>query len=107
MTGSRFVLALALLACLALPLSLYAGDPKVIINDPNLPCPGISGLNFNFSSDGSGGGFLCFTNMSGITWTQLDVNVPPPMPIDVITCGGNAFIGCMVVASRGRRLCHD
>ena len=87
MTGSRFVLALALLACLALPLSLYAGDPHVIINDPSFPCPG-DHLSFSFSSDGSGGGVLCFTNMSGVTWTQLDVNVPPPMPIDVIHLRG-------------------
>ncbi len=97
MTGSRFVLALALLACLALPLSLYAGDPRVIINDPPFACPVVTGLSFDFFSDASGGGSLCFMNMSGVTWTQLDVNVPAPMPIDVITCGGIAFSSCLVL----------
>ena len=87
----RLGLLIALvLACTTLMLAF---DPVIHVDDPQ----GVGtpvGLSFTFTSDGSGGGLLNFINMSGVTFVNLQIDVPPPLPIAAITCDGNAFPSC-------------
>ena len=93
MTLLRAVLLTALVALYAVRLQ---ADPQVIINDPPGPCTPV-GLSFTFISDGAGGGTVCFSNGSGQDWSFLEVNVPMPMPPElIISCGGTAFAVCEV-----------
>jgi hypothetical protein len=72
---------------------MVAFDPGIHVDDPQGPGTPV-GLSFTFTSDGSGGGLLNFINTSGVTFTTLEFNVPPPSPLAPIVCGGNAFTNC-------------
>jgi hypothetical protein len=72
---------------------MFAFDPGVHVDDPQGPGTPV-GLSFTFTSDAFGGGLLNFTNTSGLTFVTLQIDVPPPLPIAPITCGGNAFVHC-------------
>src|SRR6516164_948558 len=87
----RFGVLIALvLACNSLMLAF---DPVIHVDDPQGPGTPV-GLSFTFTSDGSGGGLLNFDNTSGVTFVNLQIDVPPPLPIAPITCDGNAYVHC-------------
>jgi hypothetical protein len=94
-----FLLVLTMMSANRLQASSQPNDPRIIISgghDSLAPFTSIFGLTFTFFANGSGGGFLTFTNMSGVDWTYLEVNVPAPMPAGTIMCGGTAFTTCFV-----------
>ena len=78
---------------LACNSSMLGFDPGIHVDDPQGPGTPV-GLSFTFTSDASGGGLLNFINTSGVTFTTLEFNVPPPSPLAPIVCGGNAFTNC-------------
>jgi hypothetical protein len=84
------VLFALLLACSS---SMLAFDPGIHVDDPQGPGTPV-GLSFTFTSDALGGGVLNFVNTSGMTFVNLQIDVPPPQPIAPIICGGNAYTHC-------------
>ena len=72
---------------------VLAFDPGIHVDDPQGPAAPV-GLTFTFTSDAFGGGLLNFVNTSGVTFVNLQIDVPPPSPIAAITCGGNAYVHC-------------
>jgi hypothetical protein len=84
------VLIALVLACNSLMLAF---DPVIHVDDPQGKGTPV-GLAFTFTSDASGGGLLSFMNTSGVTFVDLQFDVPPPLPISPIKCDGNAYPHC-------------
>jgi len=94
------LLRLAVLIALVLACNswMLAFDPGIHVDDPQGTGTPV-GLTFTFTSDALGGGLLSFTNTSGVTFVNLQIDVPPPLPLAPITCGGNAYIHCFQQAT--------
>lgn len=102
MLGYRLAIVLALAALCSVSMlgsATAPTDPRVIITDPAGPCTPV-GLRFNFHADGSGDGTQCFTNGSGEDWFNLDILVENSFS-GTLSCGGNAFLQCMVGTDHG------
>jgi len=84
------ILIALVLACSTM---MMAFDPGIHVDDPQGPGTPV-GLSFTFTSDAFGGGLLNFINTSGVTFVNLQIDVPPPMPIAPIVCDGNAYFHC-------------
>ena len=87
-------LRLAVLVGLVLACSswMLAFDPGIHVDDPQTGTPVV--VAFTFTSDVFGGGVVNFINISGITFTNLEVDVAAPFPIAPISCDGNAYVHC-------------
>jgi hypothetical protein len=98
--GMRLWRAVLLTLLVGFCAAKMQAGPRVIIHDPDAPFPTPVGLTFTFNSDSSGGGILTFTNASGVNWFNLYIFVPPPDPVAAITCGGDTFANCVVLAGQ-------
>ena len=76
-------------------------DPKMDVTDPicGEGCTFLESTVFSFTSNGNGGGFLTFKNVSAIDWTSLLIETgsdPFNVPASSVTCTTNAFMSCQV-----------
>lgn len=75
---------LLILACFVVSSPAFVRAANMDITDPTcVECTNPVGTTFTFSSNAAGGGFLAFTNNSGVDWTSLAI----------IETGVPAFIG--------------
>jgi hypothetical protein len=87
----RFAFLISLvLACNSLTMAF---DPVIHVDDPQGPGTPV-GVVFTFTSDAFGGGLLNFINTSGVTFVNMQIDVPPPLPLAPIACDGNAYVHC-------------
>ncbi|HLH04488.1 MAG TPA: PEP-CTERM sorting domain-containing protein [Bryobacteraceae bacterium] len=76
------------------PALLEARNPTILIKDPTTGIP-ITSNTFAFGADPNGGGVLDFQNVSGKTWSTIDVTATLP-DLTPITCGPGPFLTCTV-----------
>lgn len=98
---------LLLVSAMVVHADSLPADPKMVVNDPiceeGCATP-IDSTMFSFSSNGNGGGFLVFQNVSDIDWTTLLIetgSIPFNVPANTVTCQSNAFQSCRVLNLAG------